>query len=662
MFHQGVKFFFIMYKKKYIHILVIFLCFLLSFKTNSVLAQETILYNMVRVPQSGHLNLGHLPNCGCFSGIAAPLIGVLPPAMQIELRNSGFTYNDAFYLKKTEKGDTLYMRLADVEKKLRKTNILSFRAQAHLLSFAIRRPDYYLSFNLTNKTDFRFVFPKMLLSAALHGNWDETKKAPRDIDLSGLNVNLTNYNEFATSFTKGLKNLNIGGSVKLLFGGFNLSTQKSDLTLHTAPDAFNLSLSSDAIFASSLPVNVIADKDNYVDSVSFDDFFKQPLDDFLFTKNFGLALDFGAQYRINSQLLVSANIIDVGFIRWKQNTRQYISKHSYKIEGIDFSPGNEIVDFDEYIDSVFNDLEDNMEKFIFRLSDAPYATTLPIKIYLNGNYRLSPKTSCSLLLRGELFKKKLLPSFTVAFNTQPTRWLSMSLTYSSINYTFDNFGAGIAFTGRNFQLFAIADNIPAIINPKNYHGTGIRFGMNMLFGCFNIPEKEEEEEDQLNDQLPLAKNDSTLNAGEPADSTDITKADSLLEDHKPPENEIVDKKSDSEQPDRKLTAEENQKLEYYNTICPPGVNGRVIRYEVQILSVQEREPLDSKYFKGAKDIKEGWYRGAFKYSVGNSSTYKEINALKNKLKQKFSDAFVIAFCNGKRIAVKDAVALEKINR
>lgn len=651
-----------MCKKKFIKIPILLLCFLLNLKANSVSAQETILYNMPRIPQSAQLNLGHLPNCGCFSGLAAPLIGVLPPAMQVELRNSGFTYNDAFYLKETERGDTLYMRLSDVENKLKKTNVLSFRTQANILSFSVRRPDYYLSFSLSNKTDFCFVFPKMLLSGALHGNWDEDSKTPRDIDLTGLNLHLTNYNEFATGFTKGLKDLNIGGSVKLLFGGFNFSTQKSDMRLYTAPDAFDLSLSADAEFASSLPVHVTADAENYIDSISFDDFFRQPLDNFLFTKNFGIALDFGAQYRINSQLLISANIIDVGFMRWKQNTYQYKSKHSYTIEGIDFSPGNEIIDFDEFIDSVFNDIEDNLEKFVFQVSDNAYTTTLPIKIYLNGNYQLSPKTSCSLLLRGELFKKKLLPSFTVAFNTQPTRWLSLSLTYSSINYTFDNFGAGIAFTGRNFQLFAIADNIPAIINPKNYHGTGVRFGMNMLFGCFNIPEKqeEEEEEDQLNDQLPLAKNDSTQNTGEPVDSTDMVTADSLSSQHQPPETALADKKSDREQTNKKLTAEEIQKQEYYNTICPPGANGRIIRYQVQILSVKDREPLDSKYFKGIENIKEGWYQGAFKYSVGNATTYQGINGLKNKLQQKFSDAFVIAFCNGKRIDVKDAVALEKM--
>ncbi len=80
-----------------------------------------------------------------------------------------------------------------------------------------------------------------------------------------------------------------------------------------------------------------------------------------------------------------------------------------------------------------------------------------------------------------------------------------------------------------------------------------------------------------------------------------------------------------------------------------------IRFKIQIASSNKSIPLNSKEFKGLKDIEEFEIEGTYKYTVGNESNYNEIVKLQKKIRKNFSDAFIIAFDNGKKISVKEAI-------
>ena len=80
-----------------------------------------------------------------------------------------------------------------------------------------------------------------------------------------------------------------------------------------------------------------------------------------------------------------------------------------------------------------------------------------------------------------------------------------------------------------------------------------------------------------------------------------------------------------------------------------------IRFKIQIASSNKSIPLNSKEFKGLKDIEEFEIEGTYKYTVGNESNYNEIVKLQKKIRKNFPDAFIIAFDNGKKISVKEAI-------
>jgi len=83
-----------------------------------------------------------------------------------------------------------------------------------------------------------------------------------------------------------------------------------------------------------------------------------------------------------------------------------------------------------------------------------------------------------------------------------------------------------------------------------------------------------------------------------------------------------------------------------------------IIFKVQIISSSTRYAKNSPQFKGLKDIWEYKDSGLYKYTVGNQEDLKSASSLQSEIRRKgFSEAFVVAFKNGKRIPVRKAMML-----
>lgn len=78
-------------------------------------------------------------------------------------------------------------------------------------------------------------------------------------------------------------------------------------------------------------------------------------------------------------------------------------------------------------------------------------------------------------------------------------------------------------------------------------------------------------------------------------------------------------------------------------------------FKVQIMASQTEIKADSKRFKGEKDIDCYKEKGMYKYTIGASEDYYEINNLRKSLAGKFPDAFIVAFKDGRRMNINDAI-------
>lgn len=88
---------------------------------------------------------------------------------------------------------------------------------------------------------------------------------------------------------------------------------------------------------------------------------------------------------------------------------------------------------------------------------------------------------------------------------------------------------------------------------------------------------------------------------------------------------------------------------------PAPVNPDVPIFKVQILSSSRKIALNDEALKGLKGCE--WYQEGtlWKYTYGSSTNYNEIRKLQKELTNRFPDAFIIAFKNGQRTNVNEAI-------
>ncbi len=85
-------------------------------------------------------------------------------------------------------------------------------------------------------------------------------------------------------------------------------------------------------------------------------------------------------------------------------------------------------------------------------------------------------------------------------------------------------------------------------------------------------------------------------------------------------------------------------------------------FKVQILTSPTKLRAGDKRLKGRKDAKFYIENRTYKYTVGESGNYNEIYRLRQQLKKNFKEAFVIAFRNGQRMDIHQAIDEFKASR
>jgi len=97
-----------------------------------------------------------------------------------------------------------------------------------------------------------------------------------------------------------------------------------------------------------------------------------------------------------------------------------------------------------------------------------------------------------------------------------------------------------------------------------------------------------------------------------------------------------------------------------NVFTESSEMNKEISFKVQILSVENPIESNSPRFKGLKNVWEYKDSGLYKYTIGNRRDIQSASALQSEIRKKgFSDAFVVAFQNGKRIPVRKALKFLK---
>jgi N-acetylmuramoyl-L-alanine amidase len=90
-------------------------------------------------------------------------------------------------------------------------------------------------------------------------------------------------------------------------------------------------------------------------------------------------------------------------------------------------------------------------------------------------------------------------------------------------------------------------------------------------------------------------------------------------------------------------------------VTPVAVASNAPIFKVQILVSSQKLKAGDKRLKGQTGVDSYVENGMTKYTVGASENYNEIYQLRKSLLDKFPEAFIIAFKNGQRMDVQQAI-------
>ena len=403
---------------------------------------------MNRIPQVIYTNPAFIPDSRVNVGL--PMLS----SNYFSLGNSGFAFNS----------------LLDVDNMIQKMaakNYLTSNIRVDLLSVGIGVKENYFSLNVTEHVDAKITYPKGLFQFIWEGNGGELLGTRANMD--GLGFDFMHHREYALGFARNFsEKLTVGSRLKYLSGFQNIWTKTSQLGLTTDSTTYDITLDG-AMEVNTSGINGIVGGEFDVASGLIN------------AGNNGVAIDIGGSYKYTDKIAFSSAILDLGFISWKNDVRNY-KKDDFKFtfSGVDL--GNFFSE-DTSGGSSQQAIMDSLEAaFKVNESTDAYQTWLNAKVLLGATYKLTKNHTAGALIYTEFAKGNIRPALTLSMNTKVQRWLSASLSYSVYNRSFANVGLGLSLNAGPVQLYVVTDNILAPIVPQAVKNAHLRFGINMTFG------------------------------------------------------------------------------------------------------------------------------------------------------------------------------------
>lgn len=441
-----------------------------AFNLSKVDAQnERSMYYMRQIPQASYGNPAFIPSFKFY--LSVPAIS----SFYTSYHNSGFNYNDVI-TKRAD--DSLLFDQNKLLKAIGNNNDVGFSMQEEILAMGFKAGKSYISFSLGVKGQGNFHYTKDLMSLLINGNAQFIGKT---VEISGAKIYGIAYGEAALGFAREINSkLKVGARLKYLYGAAAINSQDSKVTLSTDPVTYALTALSD--------IHV-----DYATSTNNNDEF----DPKAMKQNPGMAFDLGFDYKVNEKLSVNASLLDIGSITWKEKVSNFVSttpNNSFTFEGIVI---NDLFNKNGANDSTFNHLLDTLKnKFNVEETHKSFKTSLVKRVNIGATWQLNKNNMAGFNMRNEFFAGSYNPSVTLSLNHQFGRILSGTVSYSYIDRSFTNIGAGFALNLGPFQVYGVVDNFIAPMQIKSTQAVNAQIGLNLVFG-YNLKKSKKSKTELL---------------------------------------------------------------------------------------------------------------------------------------------------------------------
>ncbi len=385
------------------------------------------------------------------------------PSLSMVYYNPGFTFIDLFK-EGTNSQETIDRMLADKTKDFSRINL---SARSDILFFGIKSNQKYFSFGYSLATDGLVNLSKDFIRLMYSGNSTVLDFSGRYANLSGIGVDISEYSYLHFGVSEPInQNLTIGYRFKILMGLANISTSKANISLVTGGDGatnpYRLHAAADYKVSTS---------GNMLDNA----FGLAPL--MANPNGLGFGFDAGATYKVpKTKLVLSASLIDAGFIYWNQNTRSYFKNSTFNFEGLGYNFGSSA----DSLNNLFIHLKDSINE-LFKPEEKleNYTTFLNFKIYLGVEWNIQKNKTLGAIILLQTMRRTLYPAINLSYTQKIHNSLDVRVGWTAYHKTFENINVGFTLNMGAVQWYANTDNILGLMNYQTLKFTTFSMGLNL---------------------------------------------------------------------------------------------------------------------------------------------------------------------------------------
>ena len=346
----------------------------------------------------------------------------------------------------------------DLYGRLKGNNRLNLTGNTEILSFGWYTGKGFWSVNVGLRADVGASIPKSMFEYMRDANGFSLATGIQNYTIGNESFHVNAYGEIGLGYSRQITDkLSVGGRVKVLLGiaRAEMAVDNFDISVDDAlVNGDYTNLNPYQTYGRAM-VNARVSTTMKGGGLSFDETTGQ-IDGFdIDGSNFGIAgagfgIDLGASYKVWDNLTVSAAVLDLGFIKWKEGetTVAAPANGSFEVTGSNYQ---------DFIDGDFL----SMDRFNF-VQDKEAAenakTTLASTILLAGEYGLlDNKLSVGAIYTARFAEPKTLNELTLSATYRPKSWFNIAGSYSPIQAGGKSFGLalklGPLFLGTDYMFF-----------------------------------------------------------------------------------------------------------------------------------------------------------------------------------------------------------------
>lgn len=452
---------------------ILFLTLFTLVKTQA--QQNQLLYNFGNVPQTSLLNPSKQFKHKMYIGV--PLLSGISVSAGI----TGITLKDLFLKDKVH----FTTKVTEAISKLSSRDFISLNAQINVLNVGYKLDEQtFLTGGFYSEIDFFIKFPKDIATLMHHGN---ASYLNRNFSFSEIALKGDVLGIFHAGVSRKIsKKLNVGGRFKIYSSTLNVYSGKNKGAFSTYEGTNNLLkhyLNNAYVVGKSS--GLLKSKDKPEVNIS-------TLTSTFFGGNLGIGIDLGFTYKFSDQTEFLASLLDIGFISYSKDVRNYTIEGNFVTEGINFL--YDAVNPKDY----WKELEDDFNRQVSGEEDRQsYTLWRPLKLFTSlkhGFGRARFTKNCSQIGYKDYYKHYVgaqLSSVTRPNNNQlavttfyERRFAENTLAkiaYTIDEFSYTNIGVGFSTQIGMVNVHALVNNVFKLKDVSNTNTLSIQFGINLIF-------------------------------------------------------------------------------------------------------------------------------------------------------------------------------------